>query len=63
MKALQKKEKVKKVRTKSSRRLRKEKIGSGLYLAPSLLGVLLFYIHWWITRSVRILCFSKTIRE
>lgn len=44
MKALQKKEKVKKVRTKSSRRLRKEKIGSGLYLAPSLLGVLLFYI-------------------
>ena len=31
MKALQKKEKVKKVRTKSSRRLRKEKIGLGLY--------------------------------
>lgn len=44
MKALRKKEKVKNVRTKSSRRLRKEKFGSGLYLTPSLLGVLLFYI-------------------
>lgn len=44
MKALQKEKQVKRVKTKSSRRLRKEKIGSGLYLAPSLIGVLLFYI-------------------
>lgn len=31
-------------RHKSSKRLRKEKIGSGLYIAPSLIGVLLFFI-------------------
>lgn len=33
-----------KVKTKSSKRLKKEKIGSGLYLAPSFIGVMLFYI-------------------
>lgn len=33
-----------KVKIKSSKRLKKQKIGSGLYLAPSLIGVLLFYI-------------------
>ncbi|MED9904390.1 MAG: sugar ABC transporter permease [Lachnospiraceae bacterium] len=33
-----------KVKTKSSKRLKKQKMGSGLYLAPSLIGVLLFYI-------------------
>ena len=39
------KEKTKsKIKLKSSKRLKKEKLGSGLYLAPSLLGVLLFYI-------------------
>mgnify|MGYP000954314407 FL=1 len=39
-------EKVKKVkiRTKSTKRLRKQKLGSGLYLAPSFFGVMLFYI-------------------
>ena len=35
---------VSKVKTKSSKRLKKQKMGSGLYLAPSLIGVLLFYI-------------------
>ena len=44
MKALKKAEKAKKVRTKSSKRLKKEKISSGAYIAPSLIGVLLFYI-------------------
>lgn len=33
-----------KEKAKASKRLKKQKIGSGLYLAPSLLGVLLFYI-------------------
>ena len=32
------------VRTKATKRLRKQKIGSGLYLAPSFLGVMMFYI-------------------
>ncbi|MCH5269469.1 MAG: sugar ABC transporter permease [Lachnospiraceae bacterium] len=47
MKALQKEKKIKKTKqpkTKSTKRLRKLKLGSGLYLAPSLLGVLLFFI-------------------
>lgn len=47
MKALfKKKEKAKKVkyRQKSSRRLRKEKIGSGLFIAPSFIGVMAFFI-------------------
>ena len=33
-----------KVKTKATKRLRKQKIGSGLYLAPSFLGVMMFYI-------------------
>ena len=33
-----------KLKAKSSKRLKKEKLGSGLYLAPSILGVLMFYI-------------------
>ena len=33
-----------KIKIKSSKRLKKEKLGSGLYLAPSILGVLMFYI-------------------
>ncbi|MBQ9135438.1 MAG: sugar ABC transporter permease, partial [Lachnospiraceae bacterium] len=37
-------EKTVKVKTKSTKRLRKQKLGSGLYLAPSLIGVLLFFI-------------------
>lgn len=41
---MQKEKKSKKGKTKSSVRLKKQKIGSGLYLAPSLIGVLLFYI-------------------
>lgn len=41
---MQKEKKVKKTKTKASKRLKKQKIGSGLYLAPSFLGVLLFYI-------------------
>lgn len=41
---MQKEKKVKKPKTKASKRLKKQKIGSGLYLAPSFLGVLLFYI-------------------
>lgn len=32
------------VKTKATRRLQKQKIGSGLYLAPSFLGVMMFYI-------------------
>ena len=47
MKALQKEEKIKKPKkpkTKTTKRLRKLKLSSGLYLAPSLLGVLLFFI-------------------
>lgn len=44
MKALKKAEKEKKVRTKSSKQKRKMKISSGAYIAPSLIGVLLFYI-------------------
>ena len=32
------------VKTKATKRLRKQKIGSGLYLAPSFLGVMMFYI-------------------
>lgn len=47
MEALQKEKKVRKAKrqkTKSTKRLRKLKLGSGLYLAPSLLGVLLFFI-------------------
>lgn len=32
-----------KVKTKSSKRTRKQKIGSGLYLAPSFIGVMLFF--------------------
>ncbi len=31
-------------KTRASKTLRKQKVGSGLYLAPSLIGVLLFYI-------------------
>lgn len=43
---LQKEKKLKKakVKTKTTKRLRKEKLSSGLYLAPSFLGVLIFYI-------------------
>ena len=37
-------EKTVRVKTKSTKRLRKQKLGSGLYLAPSLIGVLLFFI-------------------
>ena len=50
MKALQKEEKIrktkkpKKPRTKTTKRLLKLKLGSGLYIAPSLIGVLLFFI-------------------
>lgn len=33
-----------KVKTKATKRLRKQKVGSGLYLAPSFLGVMMFYI-------------------
>lgn len=33
-----------KIKTKASKSLKKQKAGSGLYLAPSLLGVLAFYI-------------------
>lgn len=33
-----------KIKIKSTKRLRKQKVGSGLYLAPSLIGVLLFFI-------------------
>lgn len=44
MKALQKQDKVRKTKKKPSRQQRKVKFGSGLYIAPSLLGVLLFYI-------------------
>lgn len=33
-----------KCKTKSSKRLKKQKIGSGLYIAPSFLGVMLFFI-------------------
>lgn len=33
-----------KVKTKATKRLKKQKIGSGLYLAPSFLGVMMFYI-------------------
>lgn len=39
-----KKIKPAKVKTKATKRLRKQKIGSGLYLAPSFLGVMMFYI-------------------
>lgn len=39
-----KKIKPAKVKTKVTKRLRKQKIGSGLYLAPSFLGVMMFYI-------------------
>lgn len=35
---------MRKKKTKSTKRFRKQKIGSGLYLAPSLIGVLLFFI-------------------
>lgn len=41
---MQKEKKVRKVKAKASKRLKKQKIGSGLYLAPSLIGVLAFYI-------------------
>lgn len=41
---LKQKEKKKKQHIKSSRRLKKLKRGSGLYLAPSLLGVLTFFV-------------------
>ncbi|MGN1147269.1 MAG: carbohydrate ABC transporter permease [Lachnospiraceae bacterium] len=41
---MQKEKKVRKVRAKASKRLKKQKVGSGLYLAPSLIGVLAFYI-------------------
>ena len=47
MKALQKEEKIKKPKKpkiKTTKRLRKLKLSSGLYIAPSLLGVLLFFI-------------------
>ncbi|MCH5275212.1 MAG: sugar ABC transporter permease [Lachnospiraceae bacterium] len=44
MKALQKEKKTKKPKVKTTKRLRKLKLGSGLYLAPSLFGVLLFFI-------------------
>ena len=37
-------EKTGRVKTKSTKRLRKLKFGSGLYIAPSLIGVLLFFI-------------------
>ncbi len=40
----EKKPKPKKYKVRNSKRLRKQKIGSGLYLAPSLFGVLLFFI-------------------
>ena len=39
-----KKIKPAKVKTKATKRLKKQKIGSGLYLAPSFLGVMMFYI-------------------
>ena len=39
-----KKIKPAKVKTKATKRLRKQKIGSGLFLAPSFLGVMMFYI-------------------
>lgn len=39
-----KKIKPARVKTKATKRLRKQKIGSGLYLAPSFLGVMMFYI-------------------
>lgn len=41
---MQKEKKVGRKKTRASKTLRKQKIGSGLYLAPSLIGVLLFYI-------------------
>lgn len=41
---MQKEKKVGRKKTRASKTLRKRKIGSGLYLAPSLIGVLLFYI-------------------
>lgn len=44
MKAIQKEKRMKKPKTRATRRLRKQKFCSGLFLAPSLLGVLLFFI-------------------
>ena len=44
MKAIQKEKRMKKPKTRTTRRLRKQKFCSGLFLAPSLLGVLLFFI-------------------
>ena len=44
MRKREKVEKTVRVKTKSTKRLRKQKLGSGLYLAPSLIGVLLFFI-------------------
>ncbi len=41
---MQKEKKSGRKKTRASKTLRKQKIGSGLYLAPSLIGVLLFYI-------------------
>lgn len=41
---MQKEKKSVRKKTRASKTLRKQKIGSGLYLAPSLIGVLLFYI-------------------
>ncbi len=44
MKALRKEKKLKRPKTKATKRLRKLKFSSALYLTPSLLGVLLFFI-------------------
>ncbi len=41
---MQKEKKSGRKKTRASKTLRKQKVGSGLYLAPSLIGVLLFYI-------------------
>lgn len=42
--AMAKRSRAERKKEKSSKWVKKQKIGSGLYLAPSLLGVLLFYI-------------------